>query len=77
MWPLLAHQKPGSALDVLVVPVVEPGSGCGGERASRLAQALVPGSSEPSGQSQLLSLSWAALSLISGWRMHWKPSLAS
>jgi hypothetical protein len=29
-----------------------------------LAQAAVPGSSEPSGQSQLLSLTWLRLSLM-------------
>lgn len=41
---------------MLVVPLVEPGNGCSGDNGSRYEQAAVPGSSEPSGQSQLLSL---------------------
>lgn len=62
-------------MEVLVVPATEPGSGCSGERGSRLAQAAVPGSSEPSGQSQLLSLTWLRLSLIAVLVMQEKSSL--
>lgn len=55
MWPSFAHQKPGRALVVLVEPESDAGSGWGGEWESMYAQAAVPGSSEPSGQSQVLS----------------------
>lgn len=51
---------------VFVVPVEDNGSGWAGERGSRLEQAAVPGSSEPSGQSQLLSLTWEDLMVIEG-----------
>lgn len=51
---------------VFVVPVKEAGRGCGGERGSRIEQADVPGSSEPSGQSQLLSLIWEDLMEMEG-----------
>lgn len=57
---------------MFVEPVREAGSGWGGERGSRLEQAAVPGSSEPSGQSQLLSLIWEALMDMEGWPMHVK-----
>lgn len=74
MWPAFSHQKPGRTLVVFVEPVREAGRGCGGERGSRLAQAAVPGSSEPSGQSQLLSLTWEDLMMIEGWAMHMNVS---
>lgn len=57
---------------VFVVPLREAGSGCGGERGSRLEHADVPGSSEPSGQSQLLSLIWEDLMDMDGCPMHVK-----
>lgn len=77
MWPALAHQKPGRLLVVLVVPVSEPGRGCSGDRASRKAHAAVPGSSEPSGQSQLLSLIWEGLRVMVGLPMQAKEDLVS
>lgn len=60
---------------MFVVPEKEAGRGCGGERGSRFEQAAVPGSSEPSGQSQLLSLTWEGLRTIEGWPMQAKVSL--
>lgn len=75
MWPVFSHQKPGRTFVVFVVPLKDAGRGCEGERASRLEQAAVPGSSEPSGQSQLLSLTWEALRDIEGWPIHVKVSL--
>jgi hypothetical protein len=51
-------------LVVFVLPEAEPARGCAGDKGLRLAQAAVPGSSEPSGQSQLLSLTWLRLSLM-------------
>ncbi len=77
MCPSLAHQNPGRLLVVLVVPVWEPGRGCSGERASRYAQAAVPGSSEPSGQSHELSLTWDAFRVIDGLLMHVNVDLLS
>jgi hypothetical protein len=75
MWPALVHQKPGKALVVFVVPVIDPGRGCSGERASMCAQAAVPGSSEPSGQSHELSLTWDDSSVMEGLLMHVKVDL--
>ena len=75
MWPALAHQKPGRALVVLVVPVVDPGRGCTGDRASMCEQAAVPGSSEPSGQSHELSLTWDGSRVMEGLPMHVKVDL--
>lgn len=75
MWPSLAHQKPGSTLTVLVEPLGEPGRGWGGERGSRLEQAEVPGSSEPSGQSHELSLTCFASIVIAEFEMQVKVSL--
>ena len=60
---------------VLVVPVDEPGRGCSGERASRYAQAAVPGSSDPSGQSHELSLTWNDSRTMEGLPMHAKVVL--
>ena len=77
MWPLLAHQKPGRTFLLLVEPETEPGRGCSGDRGSRCAQAAVPGSSEPSGQSHELSLTWARLSLMAALVMHENPLLPS
>jgi hypothetical protein len=54
----------------LVVPDEEPERGCSGDRGSICAQAAVPGSSEPSGQSHELSLIWLRLSLIAAFVMH-------
>jgi hypothetical protein len=42
-----------------------------------LAQAAVPGSSEPSGQSHELSLIWLKLSLMAAFVMQEKDSLPS
>lgn len=64
------HQNPGRAFVVLVVPDDEPGRGCSGDRGSMKAQAAVPGSSEPSGQSHVLSLTWLRLSLMAVLVMH-------
>lgn len=64
MWPLFSHQNPGSVFFVLVVPEDDPGRGWEGDRGSMYAQAAVPGSSEPSGQSQVLSLTWLRESLM-------------
>ena len=75
MWPSLAHQKPGRACVVFVDPDGEPERGCGGDSGSMLAQAAVPGSSEPSGQSQVLSLTWLRLSLMAALVMHANSSL--
>lgn len=75
MWPALAHQNPGRALVVLVVPVTDPGRGCSGERASRCEQAAVPGSSEPSGQSHELSLIWDGSRVMDGLLMQGKTDL--
>lgn len=77
MWPLLAHQKPGKAFVVLVVPDREAGKGCTGDELSRRAQAAVPGSSEPSGQSHVLSLTREAEMTMEGWAMQAKVSLIS
>lgn len=62
---------------MLVVPEMEPGSGCSGERGSRYAHAAVPGSSEPSGQSHELSLTWLKLNLIAALVMQENSSLPS
>lgn len=75
MWPVLAHQKPGRALVVLVVPVKEPGRGCSGDKGSMCAQAGVPGSSDPSGQSHQLSLIWDDSRVMEGLPMHAKVAL--
>lgn len=48
--------------------------GCCGERVERKEQADVPGSSEPSGQSQKSSLTWATGMRIEGLDMHVKVS---
>lgn len=77
MWPLLAHQKPGNEFVVLVVPDREAIRGCTGDALSMRAQAAVPGSSEPSGQSQVLSLICEALTMMEGWAMQAKLSLIS
>lgn len=77
MWPLFSHQKPGRALEVFVVPDSEAGRGCGGDRGSRLAQAAVPGSSDPSGQSHELSLTRDEGIVIEGWAMQVNVSLIS
>lgn len=77
MCPLLAHQKPGRALVVFVVPDREEGRGCRGERWSSRAHAAVPGSSVPSGQSQELSLTLEAGMVMEGWPIHVKVSLIS
>lgn len=74
-WPALAHQKPGKAVVVLVVPVTDPGSGCSGESELRCEQAAVPGSSEPSGQSHELSLIWDGERAMEGLLMHAKADL--
>lgn len=66
MWPLLAHQNPGRTGVLLVDPEETPGKGCWGDRGSMRAQAAVPGSSDPSGQSQVLSLTRSTLSLMVG-----------
>lgn len=66
MWPLFSHQKPGKAFVVFVEPDKEAGRGCTGDRGSSRAHAAVPGSSEPSGQSQVLSLTCEALMLMEG-----------
>ncbi len=75
MWPALAHQKPGRALVALVVPDAEPGRGCSGERASMYEQAAVPGSSDPSGQSHELSLTWDASRTMEGLLIQLKVDL--
>jgi hypothetical protein len=75
MCPALAHQKPGRALVVLVVPDVEPGRGCSGERVSMYEQAAVPGSSDPSGQSHELSFNWDASRTMEGLLMQVKVDL--
>jgi hypothetical protein len=62
---------------VFVVPVRDEGRGCSGERGSRNAQAAVPGSSEPSGQSQELSLICVDLMVTEGCPMHEKVSFGS
>jgi hypothetical protein len=59
----------------LEVPVVLPTTGCGGESADRCVQADVPGSSEPSGQSQKSSLIWEMESVMDGCRMQVKESV--
>lgn len=75
MWPLFSHQKPGRARVVLVVPVTEPGRGCSGDKGSRCEHAEVPGSSEPSGQSHELSLTWEERRTTEGLLMQVKVSL--
>jgi hypothetical protein len=62
---------------VLVVPDREAGRGCTGDKLSIRAQAAVPGSSDPSGQSQVLSLTCEALMTMEGWAMQAKVSLIS
>jgi hypothetical protein len=62
---------------VLVVPEDDPARGCSGDRGSMLAQAAVPGSSEPSGQSHVLSLIRSRLSLIAALVMQENSSLPS
>lgn len=72
MCPALAHQKPGRALLVLVVPVNDPGRGCSGDKGSMCEHADVPGSSDPSGQSHELSLIWDDSRVMVGLAMHAK-----
>lgn len=62
---------------MFVVPVRDEGRGCSGERGSRNAQAAVPGSSEPSGQSHELSLTCDGLRVMDGWPIQAKACLAS
>lgn len=49
-----------------------PGWYCGGDRGERYEQAAVPGSSEPSGQSQKSSLTRENGMVIEGFDMHVK-----
>ena len=59
-----------------VVPDGERGRGCWGERGSMKAHAAVPGSSEPSGQSQVLSLMRSRLSRMEASVMQVKSDFA-
>jgi hypothetical protein len=58
----------------LLVPETLPGTGWSGDKGERNVQALVPGSSEPSGQSQKSSLTAERGRMMEGVEMHWKVS---
>lgn len=57
------------------MPVVLPDTGWGGESADRCVHAEVPGSSEPSGQSQKSSLIWEVEIDMDGCKMQVKESV--